>query len=182
MKTFHVNTKDGKEITFNFPTNVEELTPEILKEMTDGIHVAEHYSLIGLCYRDKLSNLIPLARSGKKDAKIKVAPIFVKCGDTDNKFIHNLIAGDKIIAMQSQIALGVHVNVPGNVLTLDYFTKVVANSADRDIYEKELANKDQAECIFIEFKLVPNCDILGIVKDHIPAVFNIFVERKANKC
>lgn len=182
MKKFQVNTKDGKEITFKFPTDVKELTPEVLKEITYGVHVAENYSLIGLCYKEKLSNIIPVARGGRKDAKIKVTPIFVKAGDTDVRFINNLKGGDKIIATQSEVARGIHVSIPGNILTLEYFTKVIVNCADKDIYERELANPNQEECIFIEFKLLPNCDILGTIEDTIPAVFNIFCENKSSKC
>lgn len=184
MKRFLVNTKDGSEVEFNFPTSLNELTEDILKDIVSNIEVADNYALIALCYSERLSNMIMSARVNKKEAKIKVTPIFVKAGNTDVEFINNAKCGQRVIAMQSQISLGIHVNVPGNKLTIQYFSAVVTETNDREIYNKELQNPDQSECIFIEFKLVPVCDITGLINNDkpIPAISNTFVRvnNKAN--
>lgn len=183
MKRFLVNTKDGSEVEFNFPTSLNELTEDVLTDIVSNIEVADNYALIALCYSEKLSNMLMTSRVNKKEAKIKVTPIFVKAGKTDVAFINNAKCGQRVISMQSQIALGIHINVPGNKLTINYFSTVVNESADREIYNKELQNPDQSECIFIEFKLVPICDITGFIVDKpIPAISNTFVRvnNKAN--
>lgn len=184
MKRFLVNTRSGSEIEFNFPTSLNELTEDVLKDIVSNIKVADNYALIALCYSDRLSNIIMTARTKKKEAKIKVTPLFVKAGKTDIDFINNAKCGQRVITTQSQLSLGIHINVPGNKLTIEYFSFIVEESSNRDLYPQELANPDQSECIFLEFKLVPICDITGLIDNTKPisAISNTFVRvnNKAN--
>ena len=175
MKQYSVETKDGHVVSFNFPTSISEISNEYFTKITDAIHVADNYSLVALCYSEKLSTVILTARTAKQNAKIKVTPIIIKVGKTDIPFLNEAKMKQRVVTMQSQLSLGVHVNLPHHRLTLDYFANVVKESKDNGIYEKELANNDNRECIFIEFKLIPNSDIMGLLDIDVPAVENNYV-------
>lgn len=163
MKQFTVKLTDGKEVVYDFPTTIDEISSEYLEEITKPISVANHYCLIGLVCSNKLSNLILSARSDKKDAKLRVTPIFIKAGETDIEFIKKAKLKQRVLAVTTQIALGVHVNPPHHKLSIDHFTNSVINSSDKDIYSNELQNPDQSKCCFIEFKIVPATDIVGLL-------------------
>lgn len=163
MKVFKVLTKDGKEFTFNFPNSIKEIPDEYLTDITSCIEVADNYSLVGLCYTPVLSDMILTARTKNKSAKIKVTPIFIKAGNTDCQFIKNAKLKQRILTTQSQISIGVHVAIPNHKLTIDYFSNVISNCAEKEIYTKEIATGDRRECVFIEFKLLPNADIMGLL-------------------
>lgn len=182
MKEFVVNTKDGKKVIFNFPNSIKELSDDYLTKITDTIHVADNYSLIALCYSEKLSKVLIAARASKKDAKIKVTPIFVKTGNYSVDFIKNAKMKQRVVSMPSQISLGTHVIVPNHRLTLDTFSIAVQNSIDNSIYEQECKNQDQRECIFIEFKIIPNSDIMALVDFDVNPIYNPYVnyESKPN--
>lgn len=175
MKQFAVKTKDGHEVNFNFPTSISEISEDYLTKISDALHVADNYSLVALCYSEVLSRVIVTCRTGNKNAKIKVTPIFVKAGNCDIPFIKEGKMKQRVVTIQSQLSLGVHVNLPYHKLTLDFFANVVKNAEDKDIYEKELANADGRECIFLEFKLIPNSDIMGLLDIDIPTINNNYV-------
>lgn len=177
MKKFVVTTKDNHEVVFNFPTSVNEISENYLNEITKALNIADNYSLVALCYSEKLSDMIFTARANK-NAKIKITPIFVKAGNTDVDFIKNAKMKQRIVTMQSQLSLGIHVTLPHHRLSIDYFANVVKNAADRNLYEKELANEDKSECVFIEFKLIPNSDIAGLLDMNAPAIENNYIAVK----
>lgn len=169
MKTFDVATKSGINVTFDFPTSIKEVSEEYLTKISDGITIADNYTLVGLCYLETLSKIIFTSRSkSNKDTRIKVTPIFVKAGKTDVDFINNAKIKQPLVIMPTQLSLGMHVNLPHHKLTIDYFNTVVKEAVERDIYEKEVQNPDQRDCIFIEFKLVPNADVMGLLNTDIP--------------
>ena len=163
MKHFVVKLKDG-QVDFNFPTSIKELDGEYLLNLVDNVHIADNYSIIALCYEERLANLILAARNNNKDRRIKVTPIFVKAGKTDATIINSANVKDYLTVANTQVAISPKLAVPSNLLTINYFANTVSNSIDKDLYTKELANEDQSNCIFIEFKLIPNVDIISIIK------------------
>ena len=150
------------EVKFNFPTKLEELTSEYLLGVTEGITVAPNYSLIGLVYHEKLSTLFMTCRSKKKNASIGIIPIFVKSGKSDESIVSTAKVGQKLLISNSQIQLAHHCAAPSNRLTLDYFAKIVDANIDKDLYQTLLVNNDSQEVLFVEFKIIPNCDIVAL--------------------
>lgn len=175
MKQFKVETKKGLEVVFNFPTSINEISEEYLNEITKPLKIADNYSLIGLAYSEKLSTLIMSARAGKKDTKIKVTPIFIKAGNTDIEYIKNAKIKQRVVSMPSQISLGTHVSIPYHNLTIEYFANVVKDSANNNIFEIEAKNPDQRECTFIEFKIIPNSDIMGLLDMNTEKIENQYI-------
>lgn len=152
MLKFTTNGKNGVNV-LTYPTSLDEITPEYLKEVTNDIVLSENYSLIGVCYREKLSNIILSVRQNKKSTDIPVVPIFIK-GRKD------IETGDKLVISPSQIAIGHHVNAKKNVLTINNLLHYV----DGDGMAFGNASKYKDFVYFLEFKIVPNCDIVGYYK------------------
>jgi len=161
MKEFIVKT-EMSEVKFNFPTKLEELTSEYLLGVTEGITVAPNYSLIGLVYHEKLSTIFMTCRSKKKNASIGIIPIFIKSGKSDESIVSTAKVGQKLLISNSQIQLAHHCAAPSNRLTLDYFAKIVDANIDKDLYQTLLVNNDSQEVLFVEFKIIPNCDIVAL--------------------
>ena len=161
MKEFIVKT-EMSEVKFNFPTKLEELTSEYLLGVTEGITVAPNYSLIGIVYHEKISTLFMTCRSKKKNASIGIIPIFIKSGKSDESIVSTAKVGQKLLISNSQIQLAHHCAAPSNRLTLDYFAKIVDANIDKDLYQTLLVNNDSQEVLFVEFKIIPNCDIVAL--------------------
>lgn len=156
MYPITLNGKEGK-YSINIPTNLNEITKNYLENITYNVNIAPDYTLIGVVYREKLSTILLASRRKTKETDIPVIPIFVKRGETKNDFINNLQIGQKLIISPSQIMLGHHVNIPQNSLTINNILRL--SDGDNKIYQESLLYKEF--CLFIEFKLVPNCDIHG---------------------
>ena len=168
MKEFVVKTNQGN-VKFEFPTSIDEISDEYLQDITKHISIANDYTLVGLVYHDRLSNVILTIRNNKKKAQFGVNPIFIASGKTDSELINNAKLKQKVLITSSQLSLGVQVATP-NKLNLDYFGACIVNSVEKDLYERELKNPNQAQVLFLEFKLVPNCDILAVYGDAAPDV------------
>lgn len=150
------------EVKFNFPTNLEELSNDYLLDVTKGITVAPNYSLIGLVYHERLSTLFMTCRNKKKNASIGIIPIFIKSGKSEGSIVDSAKVGQKILVSNTQIQLAHHCAAPANKLTLDYFANVIDNANDPQLYEKVVQDKDQRDVLFVEFKIIPNCDIIAL--------------------
>ena len=164
MKEFVVKTKMS-EVKFNFPTELKELTSDYLKQVTDSITVAPNYSLIGLVYHERLSNLLITCRNKKKTANIGVIPIFVKTGKGEASIVDSAKIGQKLLISNTQLQLAYHCAVPANKLTLDYFANILDAGVEKEIYEEVSKDTDNKEVFFVEFKIVPNCDIIALYDD-----------------
>ena len=156
MLTLKTNNVRGIH-ELNLPTSLDEIDELYITKVTSNIKVDANYTLIGLVYREKLSTLILAATRNKKKSDIAVIPIFVKAGESDSKFINSLNVKDKLIISPSDIMMGYHISAPNNLLTINNIIDLlegdpVANQKLIDINE---------QCYFIEFKLVPNCNIHG---------------------
>ena len=156
MLTLDVNGKQGA-YKLNLPTSISEITESYIDEVTSHVKVDANYSLIGIVFKERLSTLILSARRNKKTSDIAVIPIFVKAGKTDSELINSLNIKDKLIISPSDIMLGNHISAPNNFLTINTILDLL--DGDADAYAK-LVNIAE-DCYFIEFKLVPNCNIHG---------------------
>lgn len=158
---FKIST-NGKNGNFNIelPTTLKEVSTEVVYNATKDVKVAPNYVLIGLVYRENLSALVLTSKQSNK-ATLSVVPIFIKAGDNSSGFINKLYTGNRLIISGSQIALGYHVGVKDNPYSIaDVLHKI---EGDTSIYED--ATKFSHEVMFLEFKIVPICDIVGAYTD-----------------
>ena len=156
MLTLKTNNLRGVH-ELNLPTSLDEIDESYIAEVTSHIKVDANYTLIGLVYREKLSTLVLATTRNKKTSDIAVIPIFVKAGESDSKFINSLNIKDKLIISPSDIMLGYHISAPNNLLTINTILDLI--EGDPVVNQKLMSINEQ--CYFIEFKLVPNCNIHG---------------------
>lgn len=156
MLKFNTKGKNG-EFNVTLPTTLAEITPEYLNKVTKDVVIADHFCLIGICYREQLSSVIFANNTNKGKITTSVVPIFVKAGATDTKFINNIKPASKLVVAPSDIALGHHIAAPSNKITIDNVVSCV--TGDKNIYQQSLAYK--APCYFLEFKIIPECAIHG---------------------
>lgn len=156
MLTLKVSGNLG-DYDLNLPTSLNEITEEYIHDVTKHVKVEENYSLIGIVYRERLSTLVLAASKNKKNSNVAVIPVFVKSGKTSSELINSLFIRDKLIISPSDIMMGHHISAPRNLLTINTIVDLV--TSDSTAYQKLL--RVQEECYFIEFKLVPNCNIHG---------------------
>lgn len=176
MLTLEVNNKQGV-FQLNLPTSLNEINESYIMEVTNHVKVDANYTLIGIVFREKLSTLVLAARKSKKNSDIPVIPIFVKAGETDSKFINSLNVRDKLIISASDIMMGYHVSSPNNLITINNILDLL--DGDMKVYNQLMASQEM--CYFIEFKLVPNCNIHGAyVKTDVAGFENPFVKKLAS--
>lgn len=176
MLKLDVNSKSGV-YELNLPTSLNEIEESYIAEVTNHVKIDANYTLIGVVFREKLSTLILAARKNKKNSDISVIPVFVKSGKTDNELINSLNIRDKLIISPSDIMMGYHISAPNNLLTINNFLDII--EGDINVYNKAMSIQDY--CYFIEFKLVPNCNIHGAYNQPEVAEFvNPFVKKLAS--
>lgn len=156
MLTLDVNNNRGV-FKLSLPTSLNEIDESYIIEVTDHVKVDANYTLIGVVFRERLSTLILAARKNKKNSDIPVIPVFVKAGKTDSELINSLKVRDKLLISASDIMMGYHVSAPNNLLTINTILDIL--EGDTNSYSKLIGSNEQ--CYFIEFKLVPNCNIHG---------------------
>lgn len=157
MLKLEVNGNAGKFI-LNLPTMFKEVTNEYMDNAVKHIAVAPEYSLIALVYREKLAVILNSAKQNK-EMNTSVVPVFIKAGTTDSKFIKNIKLGNKIIVTGSDLSIGIHVNSPLNSLSIPNVVAIC--EGDNNIYKEAITSTQY--CHFVEFKLVPNSAIKGII-------------------
>lgn len=155
MITFKTHSKNGN-FAVTLPTDLKDITEEYLKAVTKEVFVAENYSLIGLCYREKLSTIIFNAKNNKP-SNIVTVPIYIKSNNNEQPFTE---CGNKLVVSGSQLALGHHVNCVMNTLTINKFLYYI--EGDNNAYQNALREFKDVYCYFLEFKIIPNCDIVGV--------------------
>lgn len=173
MLKFSISGKRG-DYDLNLPSRLDEITPDYLLDVTDDVHIADNYVLIAVCYKERLSSVM-LANQKKKNLTTAAVPLFVKTGKCENEFVNSIKTGEKIIIAPTQVALGHHVTAPTNLITMNSI--ITLAEGDSNIYTEAL--KVSEDCYFVEFKLVPACDINGVYKSGEPKLnFNPFVTKK----
>lgn len=159
MTDFPIYGKDA-EVILHLPNSVGEISPDWLKEVSQDVEVAQHYSLIALVYREKLSSIILARTNKKKDVAAPVTPVFIKAGETDSSYVSKIASGDRIIIANSQLALGHHVVLANNELSFERVMRVI-DLDTKNTYQRSLEQFNNAYVCFVEFKIVPNSDIVG---------------------
>lgn len=143
----------------NFPTSVDEITPEILNEITKRVSLPNNYCIVMLAYKTRLFDFVASMNS-KKDISLSVVPVMAKISDEDGELINSHV-GDRIIIERSCLERGVHVQLPTMISTANvrnYFSSDpnLSKAIIRGEYSSDI--KD-ANIIIVEFKIVPINDI-----------------------
>ena len=171
MLKFEVNSKNGN-ILMNLPTKLSEITSEYLSSVTSDVVIADNYSLIGILYKESLASVILANNRKQKNITTAIVPIFIKAGATDTEYVKNMTCGDKIVIAPSDIAMGHHVSCPKNMITINNILEYC--DGDKEAYQRAISISQP--CYYLEFKIVPNCNIHGNYKEESGSYKNPFIE------
>ena len=160
----------------NFPTDLSEITPEVLTSLTENIKLPKHYCIVALCCNTKLFEFCASMRNGK-DSNVAVTPLLAKISANDAEDM-NISVGDKIIIDRSSLERGVHVSVPTLINTqnaYNYLDKdpdlskaIMTNNASSVLVDpninKSLAAGNSPKIYIMNFKIVPVNSIYGSIE------------------
>lgn len=157
---------EKKNYGINFPTEIEEITPEILNEITKKIVLPNHYCVVMLCFKTKLFNFV-LATNSKKTTTIPVVPVMAKISESDSNLI-NSVVGNKLIIERTCLERGVHLRLPIMISTdnaRDYI------NSDSELVKSIVTTKNFIHSlnniVVVEFKILPVSDITASINSEI---------------
>lgn len=157
MKEFNVTIKE-RNVIISLPTSIDEVKKEYLENISKHIGVGDEHSLIALVYKVNLAYILNTKRK-IKDSVSSIIPVFVKTGATENDFVNSLNTKDVLVVSASDISIGHHVGNIANTLSLG--NVVNALNTNKELIKNSLI--DQDNYYLVEFKIIPNCAIHGII-------------------
>lgn len=157
MKEFNVTIKE-RNVIISLPTSIDEVKKEYLENISKHIGVGDEHSLIALVYKVNLAYILNTKRK-IKDSVSSIIPVFVKTGATENDFVNSLNTKDVLVVSASDISIGHHVGNITNTLSLG--NVVNALNTNKELIKNSLI--DQDNYYLVEFKIIPNCAIHGII-------------------
>lgn len=152
-------SNDKLKLGINLPTSVDEITPEMLEQLTAQVKLGKNYVIIALCYEVNFMNLV-LSNKQQKATKVytKVAKL-----NADSEYI-DLKVGDIVAISKSAIELGQHLyikSVASEAYIKAYLLDKVRLSrpSATSINASDLNDIDGRNFLLMEFKVVPITDI-----------------------
>jgi len=156
----------------NIPTKLDEITPEVLTNLTKFIVLPKHYALVALCWKINFRDVI---FNSKKQKESRVIPLIAKVNaDEEYKFLE---IGKKAILSRSAIEMGVHVHIP-HAATLESINNWfidVAKVYDNKAVSARIQDVPIGEFYLVEFKVIGVSQIAGIITDDTHSNDNYFL-------
>lgn len=151
-------TSKLKNFSINFPTDVKEITPDVLKHLTDGIKLPKHYCIIAMVFKPKLFEFISAFKN--KNANINVTPLLANIAKGCEGDI-NANIGDKIIINRSSLERAVHLSIPTMISSQNAANYI---NDDKELIKEITSGKYNngnvsSRIIVLEFKIVPINDV-----------------------
>lgn len=161
------------------PTSLNEITPDVLKSIVDGIKIPKHYCIIAMAFKTKVFDFISTIAT-KKDYPVSVTNILAYIDDEDKNTINANVA-DKIVIDRSSIERGNQLTINISA-TVDNARKFF--SSDNELVRSIMSGKNSDitisdSVILLNFKIVPIVDIKAAIAPNRIQI-NPFVLTKAN--
>ena len=128
--------------TISVPTDLSELTPEILSSITKGIKLPPYYAIVAICFHVKLSE-IAVNVNNNKDKSVNVVTLLAKASEDDIAKVNTKI-GDKLVLDRSTLERGVHLYLPISINSKN-ITKFIGD--DDDLRKRLMRGGDGSEPI-----------------------------------
>lgn len=146
-----------------FPTSINEITPEVLKSITDHVKLPKHYCIVALCFRTDLFNFVTTIKSNK-GSEVGVVSLLAKIHEEDTKST-DWNVGDRLIVDRSSIERGYHLNIPisinsGNAAAYLKNDEELRKDIMSGKYSEDSKNKN---IYIVEFKIIPVNDIASAI-------------------
>lgn len=173
----------------NLPTSLNEITPEILGTLTEGVKLPDYYCIVALCFEVKLMD-IAINVNSNKEQTVNVIPMLAKIHNDKLDHPKYLEVGHKVIIERSSLERGTHLhlatminsnNVKSYIKNNETLRQRLIKGGDGSAVESNIVNimdskkdvikkiNDKSPKVYIlEFKIIPINDIHATVAvDHI---------------
>lgn len=145
------------------PTSINEITPDVLNAIVNGIKIPKHYCIIAMAFKTKVFDFLSTIAT-KKDYSVQVTNLLAYIADEDKATIDANVA-DKIVIDRSSIERGNQLTINVDA-TVERAKQFFANDTElvRSIMtgkNEELNSSDSI--ILLNFKIVPIVDIKAAI-------------------
>lgn len=157
------------------PTKLGEITEHYFKEMVKDVNIAEHHSIVALCFKEKLFNVM-FDSNNKKDEGVKCVAKLIKIGG-GLETIADCNIMDTVILNRSTIERAQHLHIKENTITTKFIKEYCSNNKtltnaifNGSYFGENNVSKSKTNspyCWFVEYKIVPNNFIQGGFKNGI---------------
>ena len=171
MVNLNVNL-NGTDYVLSLPSMSSQVTPEFLKTLVNNVDVAPNYSLVAIIYKEKPITIISSIKRNK-NATVSGVAMMIKHGKSDSDFINDSNTGETLNVAASDLALGYHVSTSYNSLNANFLASLVNDNTS--LYNQCMAIQDSV--YFADFKIIPNCNIHGIVKTLNKPIVDIYFKK-----
>lgn len=159
---------DLKNYAIEVPTSITEIDEKYFKWLLQDVQLAKNYAIIAICYKDRLFSILSDFKNGTTGTK-EVVPIIAKANtDAETPAIVNSIA----VVDSSSLERGTHLSLYNNSISFAHICNYCIGDAELSkaimsgsffnggkttgAHEAKMAAPD---VYFVEFKIVPICDI-----------------------
>lgn len=152
---------ESKDYGINLPTNINELTPEVLGAITDNVQLAPYYAIVALCFQVKLMD-IAVNVNNDKEQTMSIVPVLAKISEEDSDRI-NAVVGNRLVLDRSTIERGIHLNIPTMISSKNVATYIKQD----EVLRNNLVNGGDGSpesALFIEGKSVKERDEIKLNK------------------
>lgn len=150
----------------NVPTSVNEITPEVLNDLTSNIVLSKYRALVALCWKVSFADIFFNKKQNNNKSAV-VIPLLAKLNvpEDEAKSYEHLKQGQKLILTRSAIEMGVHVHIPNaaSMNSISDWAREVENAKNPGKNVVNINTLPTGEFILIEFKVVNVGDISGVI-------------------
>ena len=160
-----------KSFYVSFPTSIAEVTKDYFNNLLGNIKLQEHYCIVALCFKEKVSNLALNLRGDRKNTTSSLTPIIAKIAENNDC---NYKQMDIAVIDRTNLERGIHLPMNNNWIGVTGFERYVDNNLAllnqlaNGAYWKEIS-KTTPEIILVEFKILPIRDIVAVRGDDVPS-------------
>lgn len=159
-----------KSFYVSFPTSIEEITKDYFDNLLGNVKVQEHYCVIALCFKEKVSTLALNVRD-RRNTTSNVTPIIAKIAENNDC---NYKQMNVAVIDRTNLERGIHLPMNGNWIGVAGFERYLdgniplINQLANGAYWRE-THKITPEIILVEFKILPIRDIVAIRGNDVPS-------------
>lgn len=169
-----------KTFDVGYPTSIDEIKLSYFDKILDNIVLQEHYCIIALCFKDKVSN-IAMCLKESRNTTSSITPIIAKISENNEC---GYSQGQKAVIDRTNLERGIHLPIANNWIGVTGFENYVKgnpkllNSLIKGDYWKNEFSNVTPEIYLVEFKIVPIRDIVA-ARNNNPTKC-IYISPKAN--
>lgn len=151
-----------KSFSVGYPTSIGEITSEYFDKILSNVKLQEHYCIIALCFKEKVSS-IALSVKESRNTTSNVVPIIAKIAKDNECGFEQM---EKAVIDRTNLERGIHLPINNNWIGVAGFENYVKsnpkllNSLIKGDYWKD-KYFTTPEIYLVEFKIVPIRDIVA---------------------